>query len=59
MDCIGVRQDKDMWSLAGKSPLSRPRHKWVDIIEINSLEVGCGRMDYIVLFQDREMGKLV
>jgi len=38
--------------------LSRPRRKWVDIIEIDLQEEGCGRMDYIGLGQDREMGKI-
>ena len=41
-----------------KRPLSRPRRKWDNIIEINLQEVGCGRMDCIGLGQDREMGKL-
>jgi len=58
MDCIGLGQDRDMGSLGGKRPLSRPRRKWDDIIEIDSEEVGCGRMDCIGLGLDREIGKL-
>jgi hypothetical protein len=38
--------------------LSRPRLKWNDIFDIDSQEVGCGRMDCIGLGQDMEMGKL-
>jgi len=44
--------------LRGKGPLSRPRCKWDDIIEIDLQEIGCGRMDCFGLGQDREMGKL-
>jgi len=58
MDCIVVGQDRDMESLVGKSPLSRPRLKWHDIIEFDLQEVGCGRMDCIGQGQDREMGKV-
>jgi len=36
MDCIGVGQDRDIGGLEGKSPLSRIRLKWNDIIEIDS-----------------------
>jgi len=50
-----VGQDREMWKLRGKRPLSRPRRKWDDIIEIDGQEVGCGRMDFIGLGQDREM----
>jgi len=42
-----------MGILGGKKPLSRPMRKWDDIIEIDSLEVGCGRIDCIGLGQDR------
>ena len=59
MDCIGVGQDRDMESLGGKSTLSRPRRKWDDVVEFDSQEVGCGRMDCIGLCQDKEIGKLV
>jgi hypothetical protein len=38
--------------------LSTPRHKWDDIIEIFSQEVRCGRMEFIGLGHDREMGKV-
>ena len=58
MECVGLRQDRDMVSLAGKGTLSRPRRKWDDIIEINNQEVECGRMDCIGLGQDRVIGKV-
>ena len=38
----------------GKSPLWRPRHRWVDNIRMNLQEVGCGYMDWIGLAQDRD-----
>jgi hypothetical protein len=38
----------------GKSPLGRPRRRWVDYIRMNLQEVGCGYMDWIGLAQDRE-----
>jgi hypothetical protein len=56
MDCIGLGHDREMGKILGKRPLSRPRRKWDDIIEVDIQEVGCGRMDCIGLFQDREMG---
>jgi hypothetical protein len=58
MDCIWVGQDRDMCILVGKRPLSRPRRKWDDVIDIDLQEVGCGRMDCIGLGQDRDMGSL-
>jgi len=58
MYCIGVGQDREMGSLGGKIPLSRPRPKWGDITEIDSHEVGCGRMDCIGVCQVREIGNL-
>jgi hypothetical protein len=37
----------------GKSPLGRPRHRWVDNIEMDLGEVGWGDVDWIGLAQDR------
>ena len=37
----------------GKRPLGRPRRRWVDNIRMN-LQVGCGYVDWIGLFQDRD-----
>jgi hypothetical protein len=37
----------------GKSPLGRPRHRWVDNIRMNIGEVGCGNVDWIGLAKDR------
>jgi hypothetical protein len=39
----------------GKQPLGRPRHRWVDNIKMNLLEVGLSVMDWIGLAQDRYM----
>jgi len=38
----------------GKRPLGRPRRRWEDNIKLDLKEVGCGRMDWIELDQDRE-----
>jgi len=38
----------------GKSPLGRPRRRWVDNITMDLQEVRCGYMDWIGLAQDRE-----
>ena len=54
MDFIGLGQDREMGKVGGNRPLSRPRRKWDDIIEIDFQELGCGRMDCIGLGQDRE-----
>jgi hypothetical protein len=37
----------------GKSPLGRPRHRWIDNIKIDLLEMGLGSVDWIGLGQDR------
>jgi len=46
------------WVLAGKpegrSPLGRPRRRWVDNTRMDLQEVGCGYMDWIGLVQDRD-----
>jgi hypothetical protein len=33
----------------GKKPLGRPRHRWVDNIQMDLQEVGCGGIDLIDL----------
>jgi len=38
----------------GKRPLARPRPRWEDNIKMDLQEVGCGGMDWIELFQDRD-----
>ena len=38
--------------LEGKTPLGRPRHRWVDNIRMDLQEVGCGYVDWIGLAQD-------
>ena len=38
----------------GKRPLGRPRRRWEDNIQLDLQEVGCGRMDWIELAQDRD-----
>ena len=38
----------------GRTPLGRPRHRWVDNIRMDPQEVGCGYMDWIGLAQDRD-----
>jgi len=38
----------------GRSPLGRPRRRWVDNIRMDLQEVGCGYLDWIGLAQDRD-----
>ena len=38
----------------GRSPLGRPRRRWVDNIRMDLQEVGCGYRDWIGLVQDRD-----
>jgi hypothetical protein len=38
----------------GKRPLGRPRHRWVDNIKMDLVEVGWGDVDWIDLAQDRD-----
>jgi len=38
----------------GRTPLGRPRRRWVDNIRMDLQEVGCGYMDWIGLDQDRD-----
>jgi hypothetical protein len=38
----------------GKRPLGRPRHRWVDNIRMDLVEVGGGDVDWIGLVQDRD-----
>jgi hypothetical protein len=47
-----------MRSLGGKSPLSRPRRKWDDIIEIDLQEVYCARMNASACVRKGNMGIL-
>jgi hypothetical protein len=37
----------------GKRPLGRPRHRWIDNIKMDRLEIGLGVVDWIGLAQDR------
>jgi hypothetical protein len=39
----------------GKRPLGRPRHRLVDNIRMDFVEVGWGDVDWIGLAQDREL----
>jgi hypothetical protein len=42
----------------GKSPLGRPRRRWVDI-RMDLGEVGCGDVDWIDLAKDRNRWRAV
>jgi hypothetical protein len=37
----------------GKRPLGRPRHRWIDNIKMDLLEIGLGVLDWIFLAQIR------
>jgi hypothetical protein len=38
----------------GKRPLGRPRHRWIDNIKTDLLEIGLSVVDWIGLAQDRD-----
>jgi hypothetical protein len=38
----------------GRSPLGRPRRRWVDNIRMDVLEIGLSGVDWIGLAQDRD-----
>jgi hypothetical protein len=40
-----------------RSPLGRPRHRWVDDTRMDLVKVGWGDMDWIGLTQDRDRWK--
>jgi hypothetical protein len=37
-----------------RRPLGRPRHRWLDNIRMDLVEVGLGDVDWIRLVQDRD-----
>jgi hypothetical protein len=47
--CFGILVGKP----EGKRPLGRPRHRWMDNIKMDVLEIGLNVMDWIGLAQDR------
>jgi hypothetical protein len=51
-------EKKNVYSLLvrrpeGKRPLGRPRHRWMDNIKMDLLEIGLSVVDWIGLAQDR------
>jgi hypothetical protein len=45
--------EKYIQNFEAKRPLGRPRHRWEDSIKTDLREIGCGRMEWIQLAQDR------
>jgi hypothetical protein len=43
----------------GKRPLGRPRHRWIDNIKMDLLDIGLGGVDWIGLAQDRYRGRVL
>jgi hypothetical protein len=43
----------------GKSPLGRPRRRWVDNIKMDLFEIGWGGVDWIGLAQDRDKWRYI
>jgi hypothetical protein len=43
----------------GRRPVGRPRHRWLDNIWIDLVEVGWGDVDWIGLAHDRDRRKLL
>jgi hypothetical protein len=37
----------------GKKPLGRPRHRWIDNIKMDLLEIGLSVVDWIGVTEDR------
>ena len=55
--CVG--EDRGVYRVLlgkpeGRSPMGRPRRRWVDNIRTDLQKVGCGYMDWIWLAQDRD-----
>jgi hypothetical protein len=53
-----VTEKRDVYRLLvakpkGKRPLGKPRHRWIDNIKIDFLEIGFGVVEWIGLAQDR------
>jgi hypothetical protein len=46
---------QDIGGETQKRALQRPRRRWVDNIKIDLREIGCGRMEWIHLAQDRDL----
>jgi hypothetical protein len=42
----------------GKRPLGRPRHRWVNNIRMDLVDVGWGDFDWIGLAQDESSGSI-
>ena len=43
----------------GKTPLGRPRRRWMDNIRMDLQEVICACMDWIGLTQDRDIWRML
>jgi hypothetical protein len=43
----------------GKSPIGRPRHMWLDNIEIDLREIGWDGIDWINQAQDRDQWRVL
>jgi hypothetical protein len=50
-ECVYVVGEK---ARRKEKPLGRPRHRWVDNIRMDLVEVGWGDVDWIGLAQDRD-----
>ena len=52
------REERRIQGLVGKPerkrPLGRPRLRWEDNIKIDLEEMGCGKMDWFEVAQDRD-----
>jgi hypothetical protein len=43
----------------GMRPLGRPRHRWVDNIKMDLVEIGCVGVDWVVLLRIGTSGELL
>jgi hypothetical protein len=43
----------------GRRPLGRQRHRWVDNIKMDLVEIGCGGVNWIGLARDRDKWRYI
>jgi hypothetical protein len=53
-----IRKKRNVYRLLvgkpeGKRPLGRPRHRWIDNVKVDLLEIGLSVVDWIGLAEDR------
>jgi hypothetical protein len=57
--CSTNAGDEEVGHPEGKSPLGRPRRRWVDNIKIDLRATGWGSIDWIDLAEDRDQCRTI